>query len=84
MKRARDGVVSLAAVAVLVLAVAGPTRADECRFRMGPYTSQSTAELGVQQARRIGLNTSSIRGEGSVVSQAAKDKYFFDVLFICT
>jgi hypothetical protein len=72
---------SLGAVAVLVLAVTGPARADECQFRMGPYTSQSTAELGVQQARSIGFNTSSIAGEGS---QLANNKYFFNILFRCS
>jgi hypothetical protein len=51
---------------------------------MGPYTSQSMAELGMQQARDVGLKTSSIWGEGGGVSRPANDKYFFNVLFACS
>ena len=76
--------VSVGVVTALLLAGTGLARADECRFRMGPYTSQATAELGVQQARNVGLSTSSIRGEGAAVSQLANNRYFFDVLFTCS
>jgi hypothetical protein len=81
---ARDCLVSLGAVAVLVLAMAGSAGGAECQFRMGPYISQSKAELGVQQARDVGLNTSSIWGEGGGDSRPANDKYFFNVLFTCS
>ena len=81
---ARDCLVSLGAVAVLVLAMAGSAGGAECQFRMGPYISQSKAELGVQQARDVGLNTSSIWGEGGGDSRPANDKYFFNVLFACS
>jgi hypothetical protein len=81
---ARDCLVSLGAVAVLVLAMAGSAGGAECQFRMGPYTSQSMAERGVQQARDVGLNTSSIWGEGGGVSRPADEKYFFNVLFACS
>jgi hypothetical protein len=81
---ARDCLMSLGAVAVLVLAMTGSAGGAECQFRMGPYTSQSMAELGVQQARNVGLNTSSIWGEGGGVSRAANGKYFFNVLFACS
>src|SRR5947209_909536 len=81
---ARDCLVSLGAVAVLVLAMTGSAGGAECQFRMGPYTSQSMAELGVKQARDVGLNTSSIWGEGGGVSRPANDKYFFNVLFACS
>jgi hypothetical protein len=81
---ARDCLVSLGAVAVLVLAMTGSAGGAECQFRMGPYTSQSMAELGMQQARDVGLKTSSIWGEGGGVSRPANDKYFFNVLFACS
>jgi hypothetical protein len=50
---------------------------------MGPYASQSAAELGVQQARGVGFKTSGIWDEGDVVSQIANRRYFFNVLFVC-
>jgi hypothetical protein len=81
---ARDCLVGLGAVAVLVLAMTGSASGAECQFRMGPYTSQSMAELGLQQARNVGLNTSSIWGEAGGVSRPANDKYFFNVLFACS
>jgi hypothetical protein len=81
--KARDCLVSLGAVAVLVLAMTGSASGAECQFRMGPYTSQSMAELGVQQARNVGLNTSSIWGETGGASRPANDKYFFNVVFAC-
>jgi hypothetical protein len=67
---ARDGLAGVGAIALLILplALAGPASADDCQLRMGPYTSQSAAELGVQQARGVGFKTSGIWGEGDVVS----------------
>ena len=70
----------LGAVAVLVLAMTGSAGGAECQFRMGPYTSQSMAELGVQQARNVGLNTSSVWGEAGGASRPANGKYFFNVV----
>jgi hypothetical protein len=75
--------VSLGAMAALVLTMIGPARADECLFQMGPYTSQSTAEVGVRQARNVGFKTSSIWGEGDAPSQLANNKYFFNVFIAC-
>ena len=82
---ARDCLANAAAIALLILllALAGPANADDCQLRMGPYTSQSAAELGVQQARGVGFKTSGIWGEGDVVSQIANRQYFFNVLFAC-
>ena len=77
---ARDCSVSLGAVAVLVLAMTGSAGGAECQFRMGPYTSQSMAELGVQRARNVGLNTSSVWGEAGGASRPTNGKYFFNVL----
>jgi hypothetical protein len=83
--KARDCLASAGAIALLTqsLALAAPASADDCQLRMGPYASQSAAELGVQQARGVGFKTSGIWGEGDVVSQIANRRYFFDVLFAC-
>jgi hypothetical protein len=80
-----DCLAGVGAIALLILSLvlAGPARADDCQLRMGPYASQSAAELGVQQARGIGFKTSGIWGEGDVVSQIANRQYFFNVLFGC-
>jgi hypothetical protein len=82
---AKDCLASTGTVALLILslALAGPASADDCQLRMGPYASQSAAELGVQQARGVGFKTSGIWGEGDVVPQIANRRYFFDVLFAC-
>jgi hypothetical protein len=84
--KARDCLASVGALALLILslALAGPASADDCQLRMGPYASQSAAELGVQQARGVGLKTSGIRGEGDAASQIGNRQYFFDVLFACS
>jgi hypothetical protein len=79
---ARDCLASVGAL-ILSLALAGPASADDCQLRMGPYASQSAAELGVQQARGVGFKTSGIWDEGDVVSQIANRRYFFNVLFGC-
>src|SRR5262245_10581888 len=75
----------LASVGALSLSVglAGPASAADGQLRMGPYASQSAAELGVQQARGVGFKTSGIWDEGDVVSQIANRRYFFNVLFGC-
>jgi len=80
---ARGCLAGAGALALLILPLAGPASADDCQLRMGPYTSQSAAELGVQQAKGIGFKTSGIWGEGDVVSQIANRQYFFNVLFGC-
>jgi hypothetical protein len=54
---ARDCLVSLGAVAVLVLAMTASAGGAECQFRMGPYTSQSMAELGMQRTLCVQLKT---------------------------
>jgi hypothetical protein len=71
------------ALAALLLTHSGPVRADSCELKMGPYTSQSAADLAVQQAKGIGFNTSGVWGEGGVVSQAANQRYFFNVFYRC-
>jgi hypothetical protein len=76
--------VATTALLILSLVLTGPARADDCQLRMGPYASQSAAELGVRQARGVGLKTSGIWGEGDVVSQIANRQYFFNVLFACS
>ena len=76
--------VATTALLILSLVLTGPARADDCQLRMGPYASQSAAELGVQQARGVGLKTSGIRGEGDAASQIGNRQYFFDVLFACS
>jgi len=83
--KARDCLASVGAIALLILslALAGPARADDCQLRMGPYTSQSAAELGMQQARGVGFKTSGIWGDGDVAAQIANRRYFFNVLFAC-
>ena len=83
--KARDCLASVGAIALLILslALAGPARADDCQLRMGPYTSQSAAELGMQQAWGVGFKTSGIWGEGDVAAQIANRRYFFNVLFAC-
>jgi hypothetical protein len=75
--------VGTAALAALLVTHSGPARADSCELKMGPYASQSTADLAVQQAKSIGYNTSGVWGEGVVVSQAANQRYFFNVFFRC-
>jgi len=75
--------VGAAAFAALLLTHAGLARADSCELKMGPYGSQSAADLAVRQAKSIGFNTSGIWGEGGVVSQAASQRYFFNVLYRC-
>jgi hypothetical protein len=75
--------VGTVAFAALWLTHAGPARADSCELKMGPYASQSAADLAVQHAKSIGYNTSGIWGEGAVVSQAANQRYFFNVFFRC-
>src|SRR5262245_30147976 len=82
---ARNWLASVGAIALLILplALARPASADDCQLRMGPYASQSAAELGVQQAKGYGFKTSGICGEGDVVSQIANRQYFFNVLFGC-
>jgi hypothetical protein len=84
--KARDCLASVGAIALLILplALAGPASADDCQLRMGPYASQFAAELGVQQARGVGLKTSGIWGEGDVVPQIVNRQYFFNVLFACS
>lgn len=76
---------SLGTVALLALplASASAASADDCRFQMGPYTSQSAADVAVQQAKSIGYNTSGVWGEGGIVSQLSNRRYFFNVLFAC-
>jgi hypothetical protein len=83
--KARDCLASVGAIALLILslALAGPASADNCQLQMGPYTSQSAAELGMQQARGVGFKTSGIWGEGDVAAQIANRRYFFNVLFAC-
>jgi hypothetical protein len=83
--KARDCLASVGAIALLILslALAGPASADDCQLRMGPYISQSAAELGMQQARGVGFKTSGIWGEGDVAAQIANRRYFFNVLFAC-
>src|SRR5262245_31007989 len=83
--KARDCLASVGTIALLILplALAGPAGADDCQLRMGPYASQSAAELGLQQARGVGFKTSGIWGEGEAVSQIANRQYFFNVLFRC-
>ena len=82
---ARDCLANIGAIAFLILplALAGPASADDCQLRMGPYASQSAAELGVQQARGVGFKTSGIWGEGDAAAQIANRRYFFNVLFGC-
>ena len=76
---------SLGAATLLALALtsAGPARAENCELRMGPYTSQSAADVAVQQAKSVGYDTSSVWGEGGVVSQISNRRYFFNVFFSC-
>jgi hypothetical protein len=83
--KARDCLASVGAIALLVLslAFAGPASADDCELRMGPYASQSAAELGMHQARGVGFKTSGIWAEGDAVAQIANRRYFFNVLFGC-
>jgi hypothetical protein len=50
---------------------------------MGPYASPSAADLAVRLAKSIGHNTSGVWGEGAVVSQAANQRYFFNVFYRC-
>jgi hypothetical protein len=71
------------ALVALYLTLAGPAHADRCELKMGPYESQSAAELGVQQARGIGHDTSGVWGEGGIVSHLSTRRYFFNVLFRC-
>ena len=82
---AKDYVAGLAAITfvALSLALAGRASADDCQFRMGPYTSQYAAELASQQARSIGYDTSGVWGEGGIISQFSNRRYFFNVLFGC-
>ena len=75
--------VATTALLILSLVLTGPARADDCQLRMGPYASQSAAELGMQQARGVGFKTSGIWGEGDVAAQIANRRYFFNVLFAC-
>ena len=75
--------VGTVAFAALLLTHAGPARADSCELKMGPYASPSAADLAVQQAKSIGYNTSGVWGEGGVVSQAANQRYFFNVFYRC-
>ena len=74
----------LASVGALILSLAlGPASADDCQLRMGPYASQSAAELGMQQAKGVGFKMSGIWDEGDVASQIANRRFFFNVLFVC-
>jgi uncharacterized protein YdeI (BOF family) len=70
-------------LAALLLTHNGPTRADSCELKMGPYASPSAADLAVQQAKSIGYNVSGVWGEGAVISQAANQRYFFNVFYRC-
>lgn len=80
-----DCLASLGAVTLLALALtsAGPASADDCELRMGPYTSQSAADVAVQQAKSIGYDTSGVWGEGGIVLQISNRRYFFNVFFAC-
>ena len=82
---AKDYLAGLAAISfvALSLALADRASADDCQLRMGPYTSQYAAELGAQQARSIGYDTSGVWGEGGSISQFSNRQYFFNVLFAC-
>jgi hypothetical protein len=71
------------ALAALLLTHSDPARADGCELKLGPYASQSAADLAVQQAKSIGFNTSGVWGEGGVVSQPASQRYFFNVFYRC-
>ncbi|HEY6993748.1 MAG TPA: hypothetical protein VH397_08560 [Xanthobacteraceae bacterium] len=80
-----DCLASLGTVALLALSLASASAAsaDDCQLQMGPYTSQSAADLAVRQAKSIGYNTSGVWGEGGIVSQISNRRYFFNVLFAC-
>ena len=71
------------ALAALLLTHSDPARADSCELKMGPYASQSAADLALRQAKGIGFNTSNAWGEGGVVSLAANQRYFFNVFYRC-
>jgi hypothetical protein len=80
-----DYLAGLGAVTLLALALtsASAASADSCELRMGPYGSQSAADTGVQQAKGVGYNTSTVWSEGGTVSQISNRRYFFNVFFSC-
>jgi hypothetical protein len=80
-----DYLASLGAATLLALALTSPSPASAggCELRMGPYVSQSAADVAVQQAKSIGYDTSGVWGEGGVVSQISNRRYFFNVFFAC-
>jgi uncharacterized protein YdeI (BOF family) len=80
-----DYLAGLGAVTLLALALtsASAASADSCELKMGPYGSQSAADTAVQQAKSVGYNTSSVWGEGGIVSQISNRRYFFNVFFSC-
>ena len=57
--------------------------ANMCTQRMGPFTSQSAAQVQQQAYQAQGYNTSGIWGEGGVVSSWANRRYFFNVFYSC-
>ena len=81
--RQRLACLGVVALAALWLTHSDPARADSCELKMGPYASPSAADLAVQQAKSIGYNTSGVWGEGGLVSQAANQRYFFNVFYRC-